>query len=168
MNVVGQILKEFCPFGAILAIQENQQKHYALIEFADLYDAFKVVNSKRRFFSNEFARPFFAVDVDEAELAAVRAEYRARKDLLKPKPDPNPPEVDDWGLDVQVEETADAEGELNPNRLLTDMLEAQERKIVELENCQDPGQRMALQEQIDNLSHMLDMVAETLLAPVTA
>jgi hypothetical protein len=140
LNSVGQVLHEFCTFGEILAIQENHAKGYALIEFADLYAAYKVVNSKRRFFSNEFARPFFAVAIDRGELEAVRQEHTRRKEVAV-----TPAPRSSGGEEIE---------------LLTEMMHTHQRKWQELQTCQNETAREILQDEITTLKQMMDILSQ--------
>lgn len=156
LNTIGGILKEFSRFGEILAVQENHEKGYALIEFANLYSAFRATNSIHQFFNNQYIRPFLAVKVSESELAAVQAEYQRRKEFaeeLKRR------KVEERRIAAERRKVS----EMTEEELFREMIKTQEQKIKEFELSIDPVERETIRSEIESLSDMIDVLAQTVL-----
>lgn len=157
LNTIGGILKEFSRFGEILAVQENHEKGYALIEFANLYSAFRATDSMHQFFNNQYIRPFLAVQVSERELAAVQAEYERRKEFaeeLKRR------KIEERRIAAERRKVS----EMTEEELFREMIKTQERKIKEFELSIDPVERETIRSEIESLSDMIDVLAQTVLS----
>jgi len=158
LNSIGSLWNEFGSFGEIVGMQENRKRGYALIEFADLYAAFKVVSARRSFFSNEFIRPFFAVPLDEAALEVVKVEHARRKayseelERQKREPPPRPPQPPPPSprLDDKAREKA----------LLNEMIRMQEEMINLFEATSDEAEQARLKTEIDSMSSVIDVLAQ--------
>jgi hypothetical protein len=155
LNSISQIWKEFCRFGEILAIQEHRDKGYALIELADLYSAYEIVNCKRRFFSNEFVRPFFAVDIDERELESAAQEHQRKKAAAIKRNSDAQRFLDDCGK-------RSGDDEVDEEGLLDEMIETVQKKLSEYESG-DERIKSVLREEIDTLNEMIDVLAKDIL-----
>ena len=157
LNTIGGILKEFSRFGEILAVQENHEKGYALIEFANLYSAVRATDSMHQFFNNQYIRPFLAVQVSERELAAVHAEYQRRKEFaeeLKRR------KIEERRIAAERRKVS----EMTEEELFREMIKTQERKMKEFELSIDPVERETIRSEIESLSDMIDVLAQTVLS----
>ena len=157
LNTIGGILREFSRFGEIIAVQENREKGYALVEFANLYAAFKAVRSTRVFFSNEYIRPFFAVPIGDQELRATEAEYKRRKEFAEELNRKRLEQKRLWQAQQKINDMTEEE-------LLTEMVAIQEKKIKEFEQSTDAAERDMIKNEIDSLSSMIDMLAHGVLS----
>ena len=157
LNTIGGILREFSRFGEIIAVQENREKGYALIEYANLYAAFKAVRSTRVFFNNEYIRPFFAVPVGDEELRATEAEYKRRKEFAEELNRKRLEQKRLWQAQQKI-------NGMNEEELLSEMVAIQEKKIKEFEQSTDASERDMIKNEIESLSSMIDMLAHGVLS----
>ncbi|OHT17080.1 hypothetical protein TRFO_41311 [Tritrichomonas foetus] len=166
-NTIGQILKEFNRFGLIHGIQTFPEEKMALIEYDDIESAYRVVNSRHKFFRNATVKADYAVEQNPELLELLNEAAKQKKQLSEERKQVKLLEKEKrkhLKNAAVLEKKKKYIEKITEERVLKEIEETEEEllntlteKIEEFENLDEGDERRAkLTREIEGLSQLLE------------